>query len=518
MGHPIFLVLATLLLAVATPASAQQTPKVTLETSETIFSVMAAINSCGYNQDLAASLPLRAQIRGEVANAVAASEQGAEVQKQLCYFYKDHQQSDPARNFAQYVSLALYLGDPPAFTPTLRESDLPPDASYVLGLIPVLKRYYEVAGLHRIWEKHRADYDNLIAEQHEAVSNMLLQTDVYLKLPITGFLGRRFVVYLEPLAAPGLVNARNYGSDYFMITAPENGRLRLAEIRHTYLHFVLDPMALKRANAMKRLMPLLKYVQDAPMDDSYKRDASLLVTESLIRAVEVRITPKATEQQKLKLARAAVEEGFVLTTYFNNALADFEKGPTGMRDAYPDMLYAIDLGKEEKRAREVTFRSQAAPELVKASKSSPGQTPGQLLDKAEDNLGSGNVAGAQQLANEALQTHSGDPARAMFILARAATMSRDMNGARTYFERTLEVAHQPRMVAWSHIYLGRIFDLQENRDEALLHYRAALAAGDSAPETKAAAERGLQQPYQPPAGATPQTPSGENKSGEPDKQ
>jgi hypothetical protein len=57
------------------------------------------------------------------------------------------------------------------------------------------------------------------------------------------------------------------------------------------------------------------------------------------------------------------------------------------------------------------------------------------------------------------------------------------------------------VVAWSHIYLGRIFDLQENREAALTHYKAALAAGTSLPAAKAAAERGLQQPYEPPASA-----------------
>jgi hypothetical protein len=73
-----------------------------------------------------------------------------------------------------------------------------------------------------------------------------------------------------------------------------------------------------------------------------------------------------------------------------------------------------------------------------------------------------------------------------------------MRGARTYFERTLEMAREPRMLAWSHIYLARIFDLQENRGAAVEHYRAALAAGDTTPDTRAAAERGLAQPYQPP--------------------
>jgi hypothetical protein len=51
------------------------------------------------------------------------------------------------------------------------------------------------------------------------------------------------------------------------------------------------------------------------------------------------------------------------------------------------------------------------------------------------------------------------------------------------------------MLAWSHIYLGRIFDLEENREQALAHYRAALQAGDPTPDTKAAAEKGLAAPY-----------------------
>ena len=44
--------------------------------------------------------------------------------------------------------------------------------------------------------------------------------------------------------------------------------------------------------------------------------------------------------------------------------------------------------------------------------------------------------------------------------------------------------HDPRMLAWSHIYLGRIFDIQEKREVAVEHYRAALAAGDPSADTK----------------------------------
>lgn len=72
-----------------------------------------------------------------------------------------------------------------------------------------------------------------------------------------------------------------------------------------------------------------------------------------------------------------------------------------------------------------------------------------------------------------------------------------MQDAIQNFQKTLQLSSDPRMLAWSHIYLARIFDIQEDRESALRHYNAALNVGDNAPDTKAAAERGLQKPYEP---------------------
>ena len=80
-----------------------------------------------------------------------------------------------------------------------------------------------------------------------------------------------------------------------------------------------------------------------------------------------------------------------------------------------------------------------------------------------------------------------------------------MDGARTYFQRAIQEANEPRVVAWSHIYLGRIFDLKEDRPAAVQEYRLALkAAGTSLPEAKLAAENGLDKPYEPPGGGKPE--------------
>ena len=59
--------------------------------------------------------------------------------------------------------------------------------------------------------------------------------------------------------------------------------LRLNEIRHTYLHYVLDPLALKYGRSLQRIEPILETTVTAPLSDSYKQDISLLVSECLIR-------------------------------------------------------------------------------------------------------------------------------------------------------------------------------------------------------------------------------------------
>ncbi|HEV8046548.1 MAG TPA: tetratricopeptide repeat protein [Terriglobales bacterium] len=477
---------------------AENTPKVALDNNEALFSVLTAINACGYDSDLSVSVPLRAEIRAEVTKTIEASPGAKESTAAMCQFYSEHQQDDPGRTLAQYVSLALFLNPPPELTLKVKEAELPPDASFVSGFVQPLQKFYGEAGLHAIWIRHQAAYADLTARYHEPLSKVLFDTEVYLKLPSAGFLGRAFTVYLDPMGSPGQANARNYGADYYVIISPgTSSSLKVDQIRHTYLHYLLDPLALKYPAAISHLKPLLDNVKSAPMDESFKTDASLLMTECLIRAVEARTigTSKTPETQRQQLVEQSVQQGFILTPYFYQALIKFEKSPAGLRIAYGDMVSGIDVRKEQKNVAEIKFASKADPELLHLSR--PADT--KLLMTAEQRLSTGDPEGAKKLAQQALDEKKEDPGRALFILAEVATMNRDMQGARNYFQQALGVAHEPKVLAWSHIYLGRIFDLQEDREAALDQYRAALSAGGSLPEAKAAAEHGIAQPYEPPS-------------------
>jgi len=472
---------------IAASSFAQNRPQVSLETSETLFTVLTAINTCGYDQELSASDPLRTQIRSEVAKAVENTAGAQEVIAPMCLFYRQHQVPEPAHDLSQYVSLALYLEEPSAFALKVKQTELPPDAETVAGMVPLMQAFYEKIGLHAIWERHRARYTELTEVYHAPLAKMTFDTEIYLKYPSAGYLGRQFTVYLDAMGAPGQTNARNYASDYYVVISPTTSTaIKMQQIRHTYLHYLLDPLALKNGDSFKRLEPLLGAVENAPMDEAFKSNISLLVTECLIRAIEERLT-KIPEAERAQGIDESDKEGYVLTRYFYNALDKFEKDPAGMRNAYADLVGSIEVGKEMKRVSQIQFAGEAAPELLHLA----GSRNQHLLLNAERRLAAGDPETAQKLAQKALDDQEEDAGRALFILAEVATANRDMEGARTYFERALQLAHEPKVIAWSHIYLGRIFDLKEDRLAAVDQYRAALsAAGGALPEAKLAAQRG----------------------------
>ncbi len=101
---------------------------VTLETSEPLFQIAAALNACGYDADLDKSAPVRAAVRADMNAALAASENARNSRDQLCAYISKHHLNDMGLDVGQYVSLALYLSPPPELTPNVDLTQLPPQA------------------------------------------------------------------------------------------------------------------------------------------------------------------------------------------------------------------------------------------------------------------------------------------------------------------------------------------------------------------------------------------------------
>ncbi len=526
----------------ARPRAAQIEPggaAVTLEYSEPLFALATALNVCGYDADLDHSAPVRGEVRAEMNEVLAASEPARASRDALCLYLGQHRLADAGQSIGQYVSLALYLSPPPELTPNVDETQLPPQAAAVVNVLPLLRTFAEATGLHLLFVRHRPEYEALVGRVHDPMTQMLLHTNIYLHQPVSSYDGRRFLVLLEPMLSPALTNARIYGSDYIVVTSPDNRAtgdvVRLDDIRHIYLHYVVEPMVYSRGAAMERLQPLLRGVADAPIPYEDKVDVAALLTECLIKAIEAHmyVIPEPAPKRPASKARAEVEQyeaakavydretaaaqqvvavrderaGWVLTGYFYRTLGTLERSGGGLREEIAPMIYGMDVAGERKRAEEIAFVPDTSRDpLARGGGGMRPQAPGGM-DLAEADLIKGNLPDAADLAGKAMQDPAGDHGRAQYVLARIDLMHGQADKAKDGFEATLKLSRDPRTLAWSHIYLGRLYDTLDppDRTHAVAEYEAALAARDARPDTKLAAENGLKQPFALPQRQRPAT-------------
>jgi tetratricopeptide (TPR) repeat protein len=488
----------------------------------------AALNACGYDEGLDVSAPVRKHVRDEMNLALAKSEDARNKRDHLCLYIAQHRLTGGERDIAQYISLALYLTPPPELEISAELAEMPPDSTQVVEIVPVLRDFAAAVDLHGIWLAVHRTYDQETDRLHDPLSKMIVSTNLYLKLPASTYDGRRLVVVIEPMFSPHTVNARIYGTDYVVVVSPQDGTIPMTDVRHIYLHYVIEPLLYARANALDRTQPILKEVREAPMEFRFRSDSVALTIECLIKAIEARtmdtgvpeykipVNADRSEmpryeherqlyQQKVDAIRAAamrhsMRQGFVLTQYFYNQLIQFEKDPASLRDTIGEMVYGMDVEAESHQAHQIEFDKEADGDVL--SRSKPRKLTG--LDLAEARLAAGDVATASAMARQTLTVHSdssdsldatANSSRANFILARAAILTGHPGQAIDGFQKTLATSKDPRLLSWSHIYLGRMLDLDCKRDQALTEYQQALETRDGQQDTRLAAERGVKTPY-----------------------
>ena len=500
-------------------------PTISLIPSPQLFFMAAALNACGYDEGLDDSAPVRKRVRDEMNAALAKSENARAKRDKLCLYIAQHRMTGSERDISQYVSLALYLSPPPALETTVELPEMPPDATQVVEIVPLLKDFAQAIDLNGIWLSVHRTYDEETNSLHDPLSKMIVSTNLYLKMPASTYVDRRFVVVLEPLLSPKMVNARIYGTDYVVVLSPVNGSIDMQNVRHVYLHYTIEPLLYSRTNAIDRMQPILKEVREAPLEFRYRSETVPLVVECLIKAIEARTMntgipdykipagvdrselpryerERIVTQQKQEAVRVAavqhdMKQGFVLTQYFFEQLIQFEKNPASLRDTIGEMVYGMDVEQQIHRARQTEFDQKADDDVLRQSK--PRTLTG--LDLAEAKLAAGDMATASAMAHKVLASKSdtlesvADEARANFILARVAIASGKPEEAIDNFQKTIATSKEPRLIAWSHIYLGRMLDLECKRPEAVSEYQLALAARDGQQDTRLAAERGVKAAY-----------------------
>jgi hypothetical protein len=442
-----------------------------LDASEALFTVLAAHDAAGFGADLAsdANSPARKQVRDLLTSKHLDS------LDDLKRFFADHHLPDPVAELNQYISFALTLESPPDFRVRLRPEELPPDVRKLEGLNEKIVAFYKEAGIASLWRQFHVDYERVLFAYHPGVTQALLEVNAYLRNPTSGFRGRRFQIYVDLLGPPNQVQTRSYKNDYFVVVTP-SVEPQIDQIRHAYLHYLLDPLALRYYTTLDRLHPLADFANPAPaLDDSYKNDFLLLATECVIKAVESRLAHTAKERESL--AARAFSEGFILVPVFAENLALYEKQEQAMSQYYLDLVGQVDLGHEDKRLEKVQFAKQAAVKIAKSAAAPPTAPV---------------LTGADRLLADAEDLYK----QRDLAQARERYLEKDPELSEKLFQKTLELSPDDETKSWAYLYLGRLADAAGERAEAEKNYRAVLAIQGAPPSVREAAQKGLAQPFQ----------------------
>jgi tetratricopeptide (TPR) repeat protein len=454
-----------------------------LDASPTLFTVMAAINAAGYDAQIDSpnNHPLRKAVRDELAKKNIPSLVALKA------FFAKHPQIDP------YISFGISCDGPPKFAINKKEIEVPPDVVPLERLSPLLAAFYNEAGIEDLWKRSQPAINQYIQRYHGPVVDAVLQVNVYLRQQTSGLSRSRFQILLELLGAPNQVQMRSYGFLYTVVVTP-SPELRIFDIRHAYLHYLLDPLSTHWADVLERKKGIADHAfRSRTLPDSMKQDFLQLASESLIKAVEARLDHDPGSVQKSLL------QGYILTPFFSEQLPIYEKQELDMGTYYKDLVQHIDVMTEEARLSKVVFDSELTPaHTVKAAPPPPPPLTGaaKTLKDADDAYDAHDLDTAKKLYLDVLQ-HSDLKdmhAQAYYGLAHIAALQKDPETAQRLFLKTLELdPQQPQTKAYTLIYLGKLAAASGEAEQAVKYLQDALKVEGAPDKVRAEAQKTLAQ-------------------------
>jgi hypothetical protein len=467
---------------------------------------MCALDAAGFdaNADTVSGIPALLALRG---NLLQLHGPAAEALRQ---FYREHALAGSGETLARYIAFALVAGPPPDFSYQVKESALPPEVLQIQGFREILVNFYQEARLDQTWAQFEPGYKKATERYSSPVRHIVTTSNAYLREILKPSSVRTFTVYLEPLVGSRTI-LRNSGDQYTIVIGltpeiPED------EIRHAYLHFVLDPLTLQYKKEIQTKSALLNIAARAPgLPVEYHDDFLSLADECLVQAVELSLQNLSSDKLEAALQNAD-QSGFILVRPIVQQLRVFEAAGPSISYYFPDLVKGIDVQVEQKRLQNISFSaagSVAVPELAGTPATEGASELDVWLSEGDRDIAAQNVAAAEAAFEKVLGKYPDQP-RATYGLAIASVLSGNADRAEQLFASLVSnrisgsaagaaQAVDPSIVAWSYVYLGRIHDLEDDRATALSNYRAALSVGGAPEAAKVAAQHGLDSAYVAPA-------------------
>src|SRR6202790_276825 len=464
---------------------------ISVDGSEAMFATMCALYAAGFEGDVSSDnwSTFRAQIRERARN-----QQGPAVDA-VRAFYKEHELRDPGLMLSRYVWFGLVSGTAPKFQPVLRRDELPPEVLALEGFSEILANYYAEQNIGLIWRQVQPVYNREFERLHDSVSNTILVSTSYLREVLQPAQERTFTIIVEPLVGR-ITNVRNYG-DHYAIILSGGEEIPTDVVRHAFLHFLLDPLPLMYPHVVVVKRPVFEIAAQAPrLAADLKDDYFSWFSECIVRAVELKLRKLVPGQLESALS-ADDANGLVMVRPLYQALDLYEKSEPSMKNFFHDMVRSIDVKIEQARATALQYapaekRAQQALSSEEVARRHSAVTTVPNDQEAIAQLGEGERAlarpnpPAREPSFKNVLAKYPDQPRAWFGIGVVAMMDHDGERAKNVFGRLTmgdkAATQDPMVMAWSHVYLGRVYADGGQLERAKGEFQAALQVTGAPPQ------------------------------------
>ncbi|HEV7743831.1 MAG TPA: hypothetical protein VGO56_02440 [Pyrinomonadaceae bacterium] len=471
---------------------------VSFQTEPRLIIMMAALEAAGFNALPPGVEPsaFRAQVRKDLAGL------DPDLRSRLRTFYERNKLPAPATaadQAARYVSLAFALGPPPLLEAPPRSEELPGSLLEVLDFAPLVREFYRRSNIEESLPVYTRAYQAETDLLRQPTAEMIRDVLSYLHTrPIAYSLERvqvkplttpkknapktystrerprHFYIVSDLLGAPGAINFRVIGDEYFAVL-PQGTDPSSSELRRGYLQYIVDPLSLKFNRDIAARREQIKLIISArekagavispdiflavsrslvaAADARYEEARRLLYLRQVARvrlgdakddparqaiAKELQANTQAVEDETIARLADDYEKGAILAFYFADQLKGIEVSGFDVAGFFGDMIASFDPVRETnrlsenagtreramaaRRARLAARHSEIGPPIYTEAEAAKAAVLVKTLGEIEQTLRSKDYNNAEARLKDLLRDYSREP-RIFFALAQTASLA-----------------------------------------------------------------------------------------------
>ena len=221
--------------------------------------------------------------------------------------------------------------------PDFRYLDKRENATQKLSDLPAkLKEFYTAADIPTLYEKYRADHETALYQYKEALPNIVKMLSYFgVQNDVEGEFGIEVVLLDAWNRGSGLGQIEPYFG-YGVIRTGPSSDVNTLNILHEYSHGFVNRAIEANASQAASLSGYFDPSCDATVRQGYSNWMSI-VYESFVRAVSVYFDSNLIGDEKERVIKENVQQGFVMTQYVFERIPEFESYD-GDFDAFIRML------------------------------------------------------------------------------------------------------------------------------------------------------------------------------------